>query len=116
MKLEDVVARLEKIQSNAGREMRLTIATWNPSGLSAHQSTEVEALDMGFDWTAGQVIVRPARQLTALSHEQVSDITVSVRAGGSWHVQQERKRLRAHITELEAELASLRAQLPDAAP
>jgi hypothetical protein len=104
----DHFARIRTASPN--RDWRLTIGIQNPGGLTAHQTVDVEAIHMGFDWTAGQAIIQPARPLTWLTPEQVEDITKSVRAGGSWHAYEREKKLRARIAELETALARATSQ------
>ena len=105
---EDAIAYIERQQKmHSHRDWRLTIAISNPGGLTAHQTVEVKAIEAGFDWTAGQLILRPAAPLSRLTAEQVADVTKSVRAGSSWHAYEREKKNRAEVATLQAENARL---------
>lgn len=107
--LEQAVEFLQRAQAAQGsRDFRLTVRKHNPGGLTAHQTTDVQAMYVGFDWQAGQIILEPARPLTELTAEQVEAIVQSVRDGNSWHAYQRDKRLRDEISELKEELKALR--------
>jgi hypothetical protein len=113
----DALAIIERAQKvHPGQEWRLTVAINNPGGLSAHQTVEVEAMYSGFDWTAGQIIVRPTQPVSMLTPEQVAAVVESVRKGNSWHAYQRDRKSHARIKELEEELRGLRASLAARAP
>jgi hypothetical protein len=113
--LDAALDHFQRIKTlNPSRDWRLTVSVRNVGGLTAHQTVEVKSIGAGFDWTAGQVLIEPARPLTWLTPEQVEDITKSVRAGGSWHAYEREKKLRAKIASLEAEAAALREELQKA--
>lgn len=102
------VAYIERMQKlHSSREWRLTVAICNPGGLTAHQTVEIETIEQGFDWTAGQLIVKPSLPLSMLTPEQVADITKSVRAGGSWHAYEREKKHRAELKAAQARIAEL---------
>jgi hypothetical protein len=110
--LEAAIEHLVRCQNLSGsRPMRLTIRKHNPGGMSGHGTTEVESIAAGFDWTAGQVIVYPAKPLTELTPEQVEAIEKSVRAGSSWHAYEAQKKLRERALKAEARVAELEQQL-----
>lgn len=115
MDLDTAIEHLQRIQKlNRSRVWRLVVRKFNPGGMTAHQTTEVEGIYAGIDWEAGRVVLQPAKPLTELTPEQVEAITQSVRSGSSWHAYQREKSLRDRIEALEAEVVQLRAQLPDA--
>lgn len=105
------IEHLQRIQAMDGsRPWRLVVRSkTNPGGLTAHQTTEVQAIHAGIDWQAGQVIIEPAKPLTELTLERVEAIQQSARQGASWHAYQREKRLRERIDALKEELASLRS-------
>ncbi len=109
--LDAAMEHFERIRTlngaNRGRTLRLTIQKHNPGGMTGHGTVDVESIHAGFDWTAGQVILYPARPLTELSAEQVTAIEKSVRGGGSWHAFETQKRLRERALKAEARVAEL---------
>ena len=112
--LEAALEHLQRIQSMQGnRPWRLVIRKYNPGAMSGHQTTEVQAIAAGFDWEAGQVVIEPAKPLTELTPEQVTDISKSVRASGSWHAYQSQKKLRDQIDSLKARIKELEALSPE---
>lgn len=114
--LEDAIDQLARIRVlHHSRPHRLVIKKFNPGGMVGHGSTEVARIDAGFDWTAGRVIITPAKPLTELTPEQVDAIEKSVRAGGSWHAYEAQKKLRERIRALEAQITALKAGAADAA-
>lgn len=110
--LDAAIEHLQRVQKvNSGRPWRVTIRKHNPGGMSGHGTTEVESIAAGFDWTAGQVVIYPAKPLTELTPEQVEAIEKSVRAGGSWHAYEAQKKLRERALKAEARVAELEQQL-----
>jgi hypothetical protein len=110
LSLDEVIEQLQRIKSMPGsRPWKVVIRKANYGGLTAHQTTDIQAIYAGFDWEAGRVVLQPARPLTELTPEQVGAIEKSVREGSSWHAYQRDKKLRERIAELEAEVARLRA-------
>lgn len=99
--LEEAIDRLQAIQDRgAPRHRSLAIRRFNPGAAAAFQTVAVRAIDAGFDWEAGSVVLTPAKPLTELSAEQVAAIQASVRAGNSWHAYERFKRLNDRIQEL----------------
>ena len=110
LSLESALGILQQVQEFQGsRQWRMVVRTFNPGGLSAHQTTEVQGFYAGMDWEAGMVVIEPSQPLTALNPEQVEAISKSVREGSSWHAYQRDRVLRERITALEKEVATLRA-------
>jgi hypothetical protein len=106
---DTAMAFIQRAQSLSAHDWRLTVAINNPGGLTAHQTVEVERMDQGFDWTAGQIILQPAMPLSRLSPEEVAAVMQSVRQGQSWHAYEREKKLRARIKELEARIEATAA-------
>lgn len=107
--LDAAIEHLQRIQSMGAnsRPWRLVIRKHNPGGMVGHGTTEIESIAAGFDWTAGRVIITPAKPLTELTPEQVEAIETSVRAGGSWHAYEAQKKLRERALKAEARVAEL---------
>lgn len=106
---------IETLQSFLGRHdsdrTRLVIRKFNPGAMVGHQTTNVVGIFAGFDHESRRVIFEPERPLTELTPEQVEAITKSVREGHSWHAYEREKKVQKRIEDLEAEIASLKAQL-----
>lgn len=68
---------------NQRRDPEVTIIIHSPGSVGVTPSVEVESIEAGFDWSAGQVLIYPAQPLTTLTPDQVADITTSVRKGQS---------------------------------
>ena len=66
----------------------MCVKAFNPGGMTAHQTVDVEALYTGIDWDAGKLIMQPARPLTWLRPEDIQAVHQSVKAGQSWHAYQ----------------------------
>lgn len=81
-------------------DYRLTVAIRNVGGLSAHQTVDVESMAAGFDWTARQIIVQPARPLSLLSPEELVAVAQSVRMGQSWHASQRERAQHERVRKL----------------
>ena len=84
-KFTELVARIWSSPTTQRRDPEITISILSPGSIGASPSVEVESIQAGFDWDAGQVLIYPAQPLTTLTPEQVADITTSVRKGQSWH-------------------------------
>lgn len=110
LSLESALEHLLRIQaSQPGRELRIVIKKSNPGGLTAHQTTEIKDIYVGFDWEAGRIVLVPARPLTEVSEEDVRAIYESLRKGSSWHAYERERKLLDKIKTLEAEVAKLKA-------
>jgi hypothetical protein len=110
LSLVDALGQMQRIhEADPSRPMRLVIRKSNPGALAGHQTTDVQAIYAGFDHEAGRLVLQPVRPLTELTAEQVEAIYKSVRMGSSWHAYEREKGLRARITDLEGEVARLRA-------
>ncbi|SQB40208.1 Uncharacterised protein [Citrobacter koseri] len=84
-KFSELVARIWSNPLTQRRDPEITIIVHSPGSIGATPSVEVESIQAGFDWDAGQALIYPAQPLTTLTPEQVADITSSVRKGQSWH-------------------------------
>ncbi|MFN2901303.1 DUF551 domain-containing protein, partial [Escherichia coli] len=76
-------------------------------------SVEVQSIQAGFDWDAGQVMIFPAQPLTTLTPEQITDITDSVRKGQSWHAYQEYKKHKEQLEKLSIELDAAKQRVAE---
>lgn len=113
MKFSKFSALVDRIWSNTltqRRDPEITIAIHSPGSIGASPSVEVESIQAGFDWDAGQVLIYPAQPLTTLTPEQVADITTSVRKGQSWHAYQEYKKYKAQLENAALEHAKVAGQ------
>lgn len=104
----ELMQRINAASCTRSKNAELRILVHAPGTVGGVPSVGVASILPGFDWEAGQLLLRPAQPLTALTPEQVSDITKSVRTGSSWHAYQREKALRERIAALEAEVAALK--------
>ena len=86
----------------------LAVEVFQPGSVGGTPCSEITAMQAGFDWDNGRMLLKPASRLTALKPEQVAAIESSARAGQSWHAYEAQRRLRERIRELEAEVAALK--------
>uniref|UniRef100_UPI003857D9DB hypothetical protein n=1 Tax=Klebsiella pneumoniae TaxID=573 RepID=UPI003857D9DB len=96
-KFTELVARIWSNPTTQRRDPEVTIVVHSPGSIGPSPSVEVEAIQAGFDWDAGQVMIYPAQPLTTLTPEQVADITTSVRKGQSWHAFEAYKKHKAQL-------------------
>jgi hypothetical protein len=112
--LDAAIEHLDRIKRQGGsRSWRLCIRKFNPGGLTAHQTVEVEGIHGGFDWEAGKAIITPAEPMTTLSPEDVQAIRKSVSVGGSWHAYKAQERLRDELATLRAALSRIVREDPN---
>ncbi len=81
-------------------EPEVVVSVFSPGTAGPHPCIPVRDVYMGFDWDSGKLIIHPEQPLTALTPEQVADITDSVRKGQSWHAYQQHKAHRVEVAEL----------------
>lgn len=55
---------------NQRRDPEVTIIIHSPGGVGVTPSVEVESIEAGFDWSAGQVLIYPAQPLTTLTPDR----------------------------------------------
>ncbi|EPR1415846.1 TPA: hypothetical protein ACTYIV_001472 [Citrobacter koseri] len=106
-KFSELVARIWSNPLTQRRDPEITIIVHSPGSIGATPSVEVESIQAGFDWDAGQALIYPAQPLTTLTPEQVADITSSVRKGQSWHAYEAYKKHKAEVDALKAQIAEL---------
>lgn len=106
-KFSELVNRISLSQLTQLRDPEITIFIHSPGSIGATPSVEVESIQAGFDWDAGQVMIYPAQPLTVLTPEQVADITSSVRKGQSWHAFEAYKKHKAEIDDLKTQITAL---------
>lgn len=106
-KFSELVARIWSNPLTQRRDPKITIIVHSPGSIGATPSVEVESIQAGFDWDAGQVLIYPAQPLTTLTPEQVADITASIRKGHSWHAFEAYKKHKAEICALKTQIAEL---------
>lgn len=109
-KFSELVARIWSNTLTQRRDPEITIAIHSPGSIGASPSVEVESIQAGFDWDAGQVLIYPAQPLTTLTPEQVADITTSVRKGQSWHAFEAYKKHKAQLENAALEHAKVAGQ------
>ena len=117
-KFSELVNRilLNRILSNNHshrRDMDVTIVVHSPGRIGSTPSVEVQSIQVGFDWDAGQVMIFPAQPLTTLTPEQITDITDSVRKGQSWHAYQEYKKHKEQLEKLSIELDAAKQRIAE---
>ena len=109
-KFSELVARLWSNPLTQRRDPEITILVHSPGSIGPSPSVEVEAIHAGFDWDAGQVMIYPAQPLTALTPEQVAEISESVRKGQSWHAYEAYKKHKAQLENAALEHAKVAGQ------
>ena len=86
----------------------LQVEVFRPGGVGVTPRVAIVAMQAGFDWDNGAMLLKPATPLTELTQEDVAAIHDSVRNGSSWHAYQSHKKLYERIRALEAEVAALK--------
>jgi hypothetical protein len=111
MRIEKVIADLQRMLSNEGRyrDLTLSVVVNMPGSIGGTPRVALERVQAGFDWDAGVVLLYPEKPLSLLSPEQLVQLGESARAGQSWHALEAHKKLRSRIVELENEVKSLSA-------
>lgn len=109
-KFSELVALLWSNPLTQRRDPEITILVHSPGSIGPSPSVEVEAIHAGFDWDAGQVMIYPVRPLTALTPEQVAEISESVRKGQSWHAYEAYKKHKAQLENAALEHAKVAGQ------
>lgn len=109
-KFSELVARIWSNPLTQRRDPEITIIVHSPGSIGASPSVEVESIQAGFDWDAGQVLIYPVQPLTTLTPEQVADITTSVRKGQSWHAFESYKKHKVQIENAAIEHAKVAGQ------
>ncbi|ECK3534484.1 hypothetical protein FTH05_22750 [Salmonella enterica] len=112
-KFYELVNRILSNKHSQRRDMDVTIVVHSPGRIGSTPSVEVQSIQAGFDWDAGQVMIFPAQPLTTLTPEQVADITESVRKGQSWHAYQEYKNHKEQLEKLSVELDAAKQRIAE---
>ncbi len=112
-KFSELVNRILSNNHSHHRDMDVTIVVHSPGRIGSTPSVEVQSIQAGFDWDAGQVMIFPAQPLTMLTPEQVADITDSVRKGQSWHAYQEYKKHKEQLEKLSIELDAAKQRVAE---
>lgn len=112
-KFSELVNRILSNNHSHRRDMDVTIVVHSPGRIGSTPSVEVQSIQAGFDWDAGQVMIFPAQPLTTLTPEQVADITDSVRKGQSWHAYQEYKKHKEQLEKLSIELDAAKQRVAE---
>lgn len=107
--VEQAIQILTRAKNYRAEPMTLRVVVYNPGTIGTTPNVAIIGMQAGIDWDNGLVLLKPARQLTALTQEQVDAIMVSARKGQSWHAYEAQKRLRERVRELEAERDMFRA-------
>ena len=107
--VEQAIQILTRAKNYRAEPMTLRVVVHNPGTIGTTPNVAIIGMQAGIDWDNGLVLLKPARQLTALTQEQVDAIMVSARKGQSWHAYEAQKRLRERVRELEAERDGFRA-------
>ena len=112
-KFSELVNRILSNNHSHRRDMDVTIVVHSPGRIGSTPSGEVQSIQAGFDWDAGQVMIFPSQPLTTLTPEQVADIADSVRKGQSWHAYQEYKKHKEQLEKLSMELEAAKQREKD---
>lgn len=112
-KFSELVNRILSNNHSHRRDMDVTIVVHSPGRIGSTPSVEVQSIQAGFDWDAGQVMIFPSQPLTTLTPEQVADITDSVRKGQSWHAYQEYKKHKEQLEKLSIELDAAKQRIAE---
>ncbi|ENZ7909620.1 hypothetical protein ACG99A_005078 [Escherichia coli] len=112
-KFSELVNRILSNNHSHRRDIDVTIVVHSPGSIGSTPSVEVQSIQVGFDWDAGQVMIFPAQPLTTLTPEQVADITDSVRKGQSWHAYQEYKKHKEQLEKLSIELDAAKQRVAE---
>lgn len=112
-KFSELVNRILSNNHSHRRDMDVTIVVHSPGRIGSTPSVEVQSIQAGFDWDAGQVMIFPSQPLTTLTPEQVVDITDSVRKGQSWHAYQEYKKHKEQLEKLSIELDAAKQRIAE---
>ncbi|MVW26346.1 hypothetical protein GP657_22645 [Escherichia coli] len=112
-KFSELVNRILSNNHSHHRDMDVTIVVHSPGRIGSTPSVEVQSIQAGFDWDAGQVMIFPAQPLTTLTPEQITDITDSVRKGQSWHAYQEYKKHKEQLEKLSIELDAAKQRVAE---
>ncbi|HDX4168001.1 TPA: hypothetical protein ROG20_004139 [Escherichia coli] len=112
-KFSELVNRILSNNHSHRRDMDVTIVVHSPGRIGSTPSVEVQSIQAGFDWDAGQVMIFPSQPLTTLTPEQVADITDSVRKGQSWHAYQEYKKHQEQLEKLSIELEAAKQRIAE---
>jgi hypothetical protein len=112
MNLEEALPLLEQHRlSRKWRELRLVVEVYSPGSVGGTPCVPVKALEAGFDWDSGKIILSTDQPLTTLSSEQAAAILESVRKGQSWHAYQREKKHQTEKLELKQQRDELLAAL-----
>lgn len=112
-KFSELVNRILSDNHSHRRDMDVTIVVHSPGRIGSTPSVEVQSIQVGFDWDAGQVMIFPAQPLTTLTPEQITDITDSVRKGQSWHAYREYKKHKEQLEKLSIELDAAKQRIAE---
>lgn len=107
--VEQALRHLSRVKDYRAEQMTLRVVVYSPGTIGATPNVEIVGMQAGIDWDSKMMLLKPARQLTALTAEQIDAIMVSARKGQSWHAYEAQKQLRERARELEAERDRFRA-------
>lgn len=104
-----ILHRLEVEHSR--RPIELAVRVYQPGTLGGTPCVKVIGMTQGIDWDQGTLLIATEQPLTVLTPEDVEAIRKSAAQGQSWHAYQSYKTQNDRIKALEAEVASLKAEL-----
>ena len=107
---------IELLQRGTARNLDsiVKVVVHNPGTVGGSPAINLRHAAFGFDWDSGKFLLYPVQHLTALTAEQVNEITDSVRIGQSWHAGQNERRNREQKKLVEQELRQALSQLASA--
>lgn len=71
MTVDELMARLSRLKANyrTAGDWQVTVAKYDDRQLSPYTTVPVSSCRSGFDWTANQLIIEPARKLATKKEE-----------------------------------------------
>lgn len=112
MKLQQALEILSRFAEYDTRDSSLFVEVTPQDHVGGTPCVPVRAMDLGFDWDAGRVLIRTVGALTDLSRAEIAAIRASVRQEQSWHTLQllkaQKERYERKIAELERQLVEAR--------
>ena len=106
--VEQASAILARVAGYRRDQTTLQVEVFNPGSIGGTPRVPIVAMQSGFDWDNGAMLLKPMRHLTTLNPDQIAAIEDSARKGQSWHAYEAQKKLHKRIRELEAEVAALK--------
>ncbi len=112
MELDLALQHLHRLEVvNGPHPIELAVRVYQPGSLGGTPCVKVTGMHAGIDWDRAKLLISTEQPLTVLTPEDVEAIRQSAAKGQSWHAYQAYKAQNERIKALEAEVASLKAEL-----